>query len=46
VKSTPTVGPIRKVELGQFLDRNTMRFVRQYPHPLSAYGLRLPIPNK
>ena len=31
---THAKSPIKKVELGQFIDRDTMRFVREYPHPI------------
>jgi len=31
---THAKSPIKKVELGQFVDRHTMRFVREYPHPI------------
>jgi len=32
--STLKKSPIKKVELGQFVDRDTMRFVREYPYPI------------
>ena len=46
MKSSPTVSPIRKVELGQFLDRNTMRLVREYPHPIDRVWSALTDPEQ
>jgi len=36
--------PLKKVELGQFIDRDTMRFVREYPHPIERVWAALTDP--
>jgi len=35
---------LKKVELGQFIDRDTMRFVREYPHPVERVWAALTDP--
>ena len=35
---------LNKLELGQFVDRDTMRFVRDYPHPIERVWAALTVP--
>ncbi|MGO9607958.1 MAG: OmpA family protein [Candidatus Binataceae bacterium] len=37
---------IRRLELGEFVDRNTMRFVREYPHPIERVWAALIEPRQ
>lgn len=37
---------LNKLELGQFVDRDTMRFVRDYPHPIERVWAALTVPEQ